>query len=499
MLVTTNCAILLIVAVGFRIWRLDHVPGLNGDEAWMGVQAVEFLRGGPVAWRTPTNNPLNIFFFVPQVVVHLLAEPSIETLRWPAVLSGLAALLVNYVCCRRLFDARTATVATLLLAVLPVNIVYSRFAWDACQSLLATLLVVYPALATVRDPAHRARWLMLSGLALAGALVVHPTNIFVAPFWAVAAIVAWRDDGLTGWRRIGQSGWRLPMTVAAACVVIVVLLVGRHWVQTVAWRLATPKDWWHFFRHFPRLFSGVTVYQFIAGSTNSGSPAARWHDAVTGLAGLAIFVAAWRMVRPATARLDRCLLAGWLLTMAGFFLVAGPMAIAPHSERYAICLIGPTALLIARAAIWWLARPGWVGRAATVAGLLLAWLMLAAFYLQYFDTMDRTGGESHRAFRTANVEPKLAALRQIRAVSPPGEPIAIIADEWWTYWPLRYLAARDSDIRVVEVEADAPSGSHVWRIEFVEPNVVIDREAHSIEDALGRPVLRLTRFRSTAK
>jgi hypothetical protein len=378
-----------------------------------------------------------------------------------------------------------------MLAVLPVNIVYSRFAWDACQSLLATLLVLYPALAAVRDPARRGRWLTLSGMALAAALVVHPTNIFVAPFWGVAAIVLWKVDLRLGWQRFSKSRARIPFGILAALAVVALLWLGRHWVETVAGRIASPADWTQFGRHFPRLFSGVTVYQFIAGSAADGSSAARWHDVVAALSGLAIVPAVWRMVKPAEARLDRCLLAGWLLTVAGFFLIAGPKAIVPHFERYAICLIGPTALLIARATVWWQSRPGNLGRLATAACLALAWLMLAAFRANYFDAIERTGGESHRAFRTAAVEPKLAALSHIRAASPPGEPITIFADEWWIYWPLRYLALAEADVHIVDTEAAVPPSGQVWRIEFVEPGVVREDDTTLILDAADRPVLRL--------
>lgn len=41
-------------ALGLRAWGLGHLPGINGDEAWFGVQMQE-LRAGLPAWRTPTG------------------------------------------------------------------------------------------------------------------------------------------------------------------------------------------------------------------------------------------------------------------------------------------------------------------------------------------------------------------------------------------------------------------------------------------------------------
>src|SRR5262249_37814883 len=101
-------------------------------------------------------------------------------LRSVAVASGLAALVVNYLLCRRAFDMPTAIVSTMLLALLPVNIAYSRFAWDASHSLLATLPVLYLPLLGARraDP----RLICIPALlAYAAAILVHPTNVFAAP------------------------------------------------------------------------------------------------------------------------------------------------------------------------------------------------------------------------------------------------------------------------------------------------------------------------------
>ena len=56
-----NVAALLVVAVAFRLWRLGSLPGVNGDEAWFGVQAVDLISGRSVDWRTPSGNILPQF------------------------------------------------------------------------------------------------------------------------------------------------------------------------------------------------------------------------------------------------------------------------------------------------------------------------------------------------------------------------------------------------------------------------------------------------------
>src|ERR1700693_6331537 len=82
-----NVAGLLAMSVWFRCRDLGNIPGINGDEAWYGVQAQNWLHAGQVDWRTPTGNLLNPLFFWPQVALHSLFEPSFAVLRVTAVAS----------------------------------------------------------------------------------------------------------------------------------------------------------------------------------------------------------------------------------------------------------------------------------------------------------------------------------------------------------------------------------------------------------------------------
>ena len=221
-------AALVLAAIWLRLHLLGNVPGCNGDEAWYGVGAWQATHGGPLDWRTPTGNPINGFFFLPMAALHAWLPPSITLLRSVAVASGLAALAVNWLLCRWVFDRRTAAISTTILAILPINIAYSRFAWDASQSLAATLPVLYFSLAAVRrhegdrsmfsanrflakcvfspkngpvpglcsSPARRGRWIAAAVVAQLAAVWVHPTNIFAGAA-IVAAVAAGRRTSLT--------------------------------------------------------------------------------------------------------------------------------------------------------------------------------------------------------------------------------------------------------------------------------------------------------------
>lgn len=510
--VALNVLGILAVAVVLRVIKLDNIPGVNGDEAWMGVQAMAALqRDLQFSWRTPTGNPLNLFLFLPELALHALWRPSFGLLRAPAVASGLAALVASFWLCRKVFGPRTAWLLTILLAVLPVNIAYSRFAWDSCQTLLATTCAIFPALLAVIQPDRRVRWLLWSGLGFAASLLVHPTNIFIAPLLATVAVGSWRGELRQWWRdRLGNSA-KNALLVAGIVGAAGLGLVLMSWesaspglsarLQSVRANASSAASVLTFVKYYPRLFSGVTVYQYLAGSCADQASletlarlraepyATRYaiqpdvigyqvHDLAAILLFLVAGGALLHRIHRERSPIDVCLVVGCALTALGFYLVAGSVAIMPHLERYAICLVAPTALLMARAADWLIPGAAGTARAALTGLFAVAWLWLASFYINYYAFIERTGDESHMTFRTASVEPKAAVLQHIQSQRQHGSPAWIVSQEWWSFYPLEYLASADRELHNVRAEGVVSSppaelqaalrDGRVWCVEFLE-------------------------------
>jgi hypothetical protein len=92
--------------------------------------------------------------------------------------------------------------------------------------------------------------------------------------------------------------------------------------------------------------------------------------------------------------------------------------------------------------------------------------------------------------------------------------IWIVADSWWSYWPLAYFSALRHDIHVV-AEDQWPAESQqvaaddaIWRVKFVADGVAerptkstaaADRAAGktTIRDYAGEPLLTVERMRQT--
>jgi hypothetical protein len=429
-------------AVGMRIWGLDRVPGINGDEAWYGVQMLA-LRDGQAAWTTPRGNPLNPFFSAPIFLMHLVFEPDFWILRVPALLSGIALIPLTFVLVRRLADEPTAVFASLLAAVLPINLAYSRHGWDPSQSTLVALITLFCA--------ARRRWWGLAASLLA-AVIVHPTNVFLLPIVAGVAVAAslGRRDAK------GSAPWHSIVVLAgvvapALCFVLVVSQGGARVFSGVVDRLTDGAAWAQLVVLFSRLLSGITAYKYFAG--DPGSCATLAHDVGFWCLCLPVVVlAVWRI----TARRDwRSLswLAGIGAALLIFFSVAGPYFMQPHRERYVLWLVTPCTIGLAVCCRALITGPR-AYRWALAAGLLVASLALGSFAQHYLADQVTTGGRSALTFRTASVEPKAQALDLVAADCGANPRAQILAESWWLYWPLRYRAANIPGLSVVAMRPE---------------------------------------------
>lgn len=442
------------VAFWFRVEGLPDLPGINGDEAWYGVQAENLLAGRPVAWRTPTGLPLNPFLVGIEVLLLTVFEPSFWILRAPSVICGVLAVVLTYVLGSRVLDRTSAWIATILMAALPITIGYSRFGWDPSQTPLFSLLAVMFAL--------RGRMLGMV-LAFLACLMVHATNIFLLPVLILPFAAARRRRGGDQPARARARG-RKAVYLASAVVAALVMAFGwpeaRNKIPGDLSSLADASAIATFLMHYGRLISGISLYTYIVGPV---SPAlARVHDWVFwGTFLVLLDFGLRRLVRQ--GEWERvALVVGLGASVVGLYVVGGPDVIQPHSERYGMFLVVPTVLSLACLARSLMPVPGGVWPSAIDRGVVLGasvvgGMLLAVFHEQYFEPLRKTGSQSHRTFQTSTVEPKGRAFEGIVALSQRfgAEPGArVLAEDWWLYQPLRFLAGSRSGVEVVGSKID---------------------------------------------
>jgi hypothetical protein len=471
-IIFANILLLLTISTWFRVCGLENLPGINGDEAWYGVQAFQASTGRPFALRTPTGLPLNPFFIGIEVPLIRVFRPSYWILRVPAALSGVLTMALTFWLGSRILDRTTALIATMLLAVLPSAIGYSRFGWDASQTPLFSVLALYFA--------FRGKTLAML-ISLAFCVLVHASNIFLFPVLMCPFLVSLWDAEKEPVKR------RLIVVLTAVLgllALLVLVLIDSGSGHSLLTSRAAPSNCLRFLEHYGRLISGLSLYEFVVGPL---MPRTRtlYDGAFWGLFLALLVFGGLRLIRG--RRWDRlALIAGLVLGAMSLYLVTGPEVIRPHRERYGMYLVVPTILVIASLIDAVLpgsdeARLRNARQAGFAVMLVLGWIMLYSFKVQYFDGLTATGGESHLAFRTSRIEPKQQALRLVLedlarmrqaaardedgAQSPggPNELISrgvvsvqpIVAENWWIYWPLRFLACQNPEIDVIPFKEDS--------------------------------------------
>ena len=414
------CAIgLILVGLVLRAYTLGRLPGVNADEAWYGVAALEFVDGGRFGMVTPNGNRIGPLQFGEMAFLHLFFEPSLAMLRIPSLLSSVGAIALAYLAGKRIGGTSGAWLAMVIMAVLPINIAYARLGWDPSHSGLLVLLATCLLLGGSK---------LGSAVIFAGALIVHPTNLFAAPFLLM----------VRAGQAFGENEEDKGRAIRVYAAMLLAGVVAFHALRAgsdslfdpaeVAERLVDPDQYVEFARRFGDLLTGETVYLYIVGK------------GMGFIAGPLAWLTVALLVALLLRRLDirrfdvrQGVMLGWIATLAAFFVIAGPVAIRPHFERYGFVLIAPTVMAMA-VMLAPLARRRWFQWSAGGAGAAA----MAGFLLCFMMPLSNGTDNAHQSFRTGTVEPKAAAATALKALAAKG-PIDVLPEDYWLYMPVKYL------------------------------------------------------------
>lgn len=512
--ISTAYICLIFVSLFFRVWHLAYIPGFNGDEAWLGVQALNYLSGQEIAQFTPSGKTISPFYFWPLVGLHKIFSPSFILLRSFAVFSGVLAIVLTYLLSKRAFNRQTAFITTGLIAILPSAIAHSRFAWEPSQSLLACTLVMYFPLIALKEPGQALFWISSALLLLGASFIIYPTNIFLAFFVSLPCLYLCftyvqhtaRSKGLFHLCQV-----LIPFLLVAALSYHLISgyvqraplppQIQQPWFTIIQQHLSSFESFSASVTAYLRILSGLTLYRYISNQGMNSLIYERLGTAVFCISTLLHALALWKE-RHFLRTFSFVLFA---LTLISYFLVAGPESLEPGIERFSLCLLAPSVLFIGLAASYLLDR----SHKLTKIGLHFfylgfAYLILFGFYLFYFSPLLETGGRTHPTFITGSDEPKKLAFEWIQNQSQHQE-VLVVSQQYWTYWPLRYLA-HGTSIRVentienLQESLGKVGKKSVWSVEFTNSNedhfirnLFKERgfsvEEHIIPDRSGIPLI----------
>jgi hypothetical protein len=493
-----------------RFAWVDSLPGVNGDEAWNGLWVEGLLHGQVWGGREPSGRYPDPFLLVPLAIVQAIADPAPWVLRVPTIISDLAFISVGYAGLRSTIGARPALVFALLAATTPITIIYSRFGWEASETPLAVMIFLWACLAGRR----------VAGIfSLCAAILVHPTNVFLFPV-LVAFWLKYLQSLLPKITRNVAPGTLLSAVLIGGTLIAIPisLWLGRLPLGEILSGRLDPQHFVNALLRIGDLFSGITVYRYIAGEPVG----LILHRVIISFVLAALVLSL--CFGPRTTRDPRLLtlLAGLAVSVISFLIIAGWEGLHEGTERYALFMVAPVLVLLSAA----LARPFNV---ASTAGLwfapFLGSLALISIWLNYFEPLRLSGGQARdtdagRAFRTAPVEPKMQVARWVReCVGEHNDTVALLAESYWLTLPLQYYLFYEPKISVHQLGNNGwvPKGTHRYELsEVPNSNAIVvafsgsylDQELqnttgsaeNTIFDAAGRPFIHIyTKGLSTSR
>jgi hypothetical protein len=483
---------LLLGSLAARFLELDTLPGINGDEAWAGVQVDGFVSGEPYTFRTTNGLFLSPFFVGTEAILLAMGPPSFLLLRLPGAVWACVGLgLVFYLHGRVFRDWGEALLVVVLLAALPTHIAYSRVgAWEPSFLPLVSAPALYLALALAEG---RSLIKGTAGLAIGVVLcvwvhlaaAVYVVLLLLALLWVVRNLLAaWLASrlGLANRRGVLTAG----VAAAAAFVPVafwVLCRVGGHSSQGILIKavrdalllLMHPIDAIWYLTTLGAIVWGTRAYEYFVGE-----PPAPWLGAVHAAVLLAMLIATIRLCR-STRAADRLLAALWFLTPIGLVAAIGLIAIHQVSnERYVLWVLPAASVLLVRSL-----RATDSGRMPVCYSgpivVCVSAFFLFQFWGHYFAPLRKgTFAETlHPTFKTGTTEPKAEAARLI-SQSPASAPVEVVTQDWWVQHPVDYLLR--GDYRVVPQknsrDAAAPSDATRFVVGFTGSAFIRRVQAH---------------------
>lgn len=190
---------LTLLAALLRLPNLEHLPsGIHGDEGEFATWAVAVVEG-----RGPS--PFGVAFLGdPALYVHMVAPfiaalgHTMEAVRLPSALFGLATVPILYGLTRELAGPRPAMLAALFLATSTVHIHFSRLGLNVIEMPFFACLSLWLLARGLKQ--QRDHWYVLAGIFGGigfyyhfGARLIAPILLLVLIGHLIADRVAWRD------------------------------------------------------------------------------------------------------------------------------------------------------------------------------------------------------------------------------------------------------------------------------------------------------------------
>ena len=477
----------IVVAIFLRAHDIaTNPPELFEDEisgamsAWSVVTTGHDVIADHLPLFTTRLNPQLPLYGLATVPFQAVLGHTVLAVRLPAVLFGVATVLLLYTLVAALGGRGLGLVAAAVAAVLPWAVHYSRIGWDNAAYppvLLAGLVLLLGALRRAD-----ARWAVAAAVVLALSVYTYQIAILMTPLFAVA--LAWP------YRSRVRAFRRRDIGIA--------IVLGLALAAPYVWRTLAVPEFTARARSISTFAGGVTgaslatfvnnylanlspVYLFVSGDANLRHGTGRG-ELLLWMLPFAVLGGAWCVLH---ARRDALAFAAivWLA------LAPLPAAITddgvPHAGRSMLELLAWPIVVSVGATLAWRALAARPRAPLAAAFAILALIETTSYYRDLYTTYP-TRSSAFWQYGTA------ATIAEVRRLTPAGGTACIDTLSAFTFPHLARWYLSGVSFAVVEGDgARCASPGDVLALRADELPPANSREVDRVDDLAGSPVARI--------
>lgn len=418
-------AVILILLIAFfiRVFALENIPGMNGDEAWIATQAKLRIMGLPYTWITPSGR---IFSPIYMFIAMIFRAHDAFWIRFPSVVIGFLSLIFSYWMMRKVISHKAALFTTLILSVFPLHVMYSRWGLEMILTAFFGIPFAYFVLSKRWWPAL---------LTILVSITSHPTFVLITPALVIPWFLELKDQGKVPSGKILLSVFFLLVGVG-----VLAILYTPHYVP-----FEIPS--FNLFVTYLVCVLGVISGKYLEGSYVQ--PSSTFNIIVTAVFTFTIIVS---LTVPFFKKLqvnEKRFFFGIAASLVLFFFVGAAIIQYPRNERmmlfacYPICLY--LGLLLSHF------------KFGNFATFLISIAFAGSIFLNIFSPFIEHGGLSERQYQTGPVaDPKRAAVMWV-VNAYPRSPY-FLAEDWGIYWNVLNIALSKWGGEIVMAHTDSGPG-----------------------------------------
>lgn len=447
--------IIISINIYFKIYKINNIPGINGDEAWVGYTAKLIKTNGVYKYVTGMGNYTGLLYPLICSYFYKLTVSSIGISRFVCVLSNLLILIIFFIIFKK-FSKLFLIILLLLFSLNPFLFIFSR--WAMPHGLIPFFNIISFYFLYLFLEKKNVIYFILSLFLACISIQLLPSQILIVIY--IIAISFLLNKKIL-FKIIFSKLFFILCLIFVIATSSVLVYNSKELVRLIKLDYSYIKK--YDFRFLIEVFSiRAKVYFIKLFDTFNGLISLKYFSGKTSLNKINIYflriisilifiISIYQLASKKLVKKINAFGVYFLFFSLPIFLETFNQNMhMPHlgEERY-LLIFYPYFILLYSFFIYDFYKVSKKILKAVPILLLLIYLSLWCYEIKYdyFKIFTNTGGYGNKVyFLTKNlIDPKFEALQQIKNDNHSKK--IIICQDYWIYWPIKYIIVNSIEIK----------------------------------------------------